>query len=684
MSNNTLDLRRHSREIKRNKWWILASAVAFALLAAYYWKHHMPEYTIHSVMLIEEDEDNGSGASVSRAGGISQMMRAFSIGGFGASSVDNERIIAETHTVLSQTIKDLGLNCTYVGNDGITRKPLYGTNLPIKVEAPDELFDTISIGLKMNIKLDGNKANIKVKTGFFKTIYTSKNTELPCLVKTPYGHFKVTKQTPSSHFKDIPNEITVTIAGNNALTEYYRKKIELDLYDKKADALEFTYKDACPQRGIDVLNTLMENYNRVRKNHKDEVSRKEIEFYDNRIASLAQELNDADNRMVNFKRQNNIVDIGAQATTTIMQSAANEQEAVRLQAEMEINKMILETLSKGGMMPVLGNEATASAITQYNELVATKQELEKSAKDNNEALISLNEKISATKKAITESAQKGIDASRIKLSQLNATTSKESDKMSKAPSQEKEYFNLLRDKELKNELFIFLMQRRESSKLQLTKNSSPSFIIDKAYNETKPSILKPITVTLILILMGILGSLLLILYIMKKSDRIKDAFDLNSNWEEKVFNTSTKTKDNSKLESRLREIRAQLFGMENVNSFYVYDITHNNNELLTRLIASITQTNKKVAFNRIKTIDDIYFNDKNSGNVKNDEPNNDNTYNIYSIATMSSLGEIYDKLENEANGLILLIKKGQYRRKQFNTFVANIDKKESIIIINQS
>ena len=683
MSNNTLDFRRHSREIKRHKWLILLSLLAFSLLAVYYCMHHMPEHEITSVMLIEEEQDNGSGAAISRAGGLSQMMRAFSIGGFGASSVDNERIIAETHQVLVQTIKDLELNRTYVGHDGIERKPLYRGNNPIKVVAPPELFDTLKVGLKMKVKLDGNTADIIVKKGFFKTVASLTNATLPCQVKTPYGTFEVQKCTPTTSINDVPDEIVVSISGNDALAEYYRKKIELDLYDKKADAIEFIYKDACPERGIDLLNTLMINYNKARKDHKDEISSKEIEFYDNRIASLSQELNETDNRIVNFKKQNNIVDIGAQAEAMIKGSTLSQQEAVKLQAEVEINQMILNALNNGGnnVLPAVGDETMAKVITQYNELILNRQELERSAKPGNESLIALNKTIAESRKTITNAAQKGIEASRIKLNQLNLSTSKDDNKMAQVPTQEKEYFNLLRDKELKNQLFIFLMQRRESSMLQLTKNTSPSFIIDKAYSDVKPSLLKPIIVTAVLLLMGLLLPLLLILFIMKRRNTLADTFDLTEQWESQAFKIpeGRGAKRDEMLDNKLREIRSRLFEMEGMKTLLVHDITHNNNEVLARLKLAIEKAGKTITVLKADNVDMLY-----STKITNElENSKSNDYTFVEIHKLNSTGEITDIISNPNTGLLLLVAKGGCKRSDFEKITHQCKCHErSIVIIN--
>lgn len=681
MNNNTLDLRRHSREMRRRKWWIIASVTIFALLALWYWKHHMPEYSTHSVMLIEEEEDNGAGGGIAKAGGISQMMRTFSIGGFGASSVDNERIIAETHTVLLRTIKDLNLNCNVVGHDGINRKVLYGNHCPIKVSAQSEVFDTLRAGLKMNITFNGEKANITVKKGMFSTIATLNDVALPCEVRTSYGTFQVAPNDSCQPISGFNSKLTVSIAGNEPMVQYYRKKITIDLYDNKADAVEFTLDDPCPERGIDILNKLMENYNNVRKEHKDEISRKEIEFYDNRIASLAQDLENADSRMVEFKKNNSIIDIEAQAGAIIKQDAATQQEAVKLRAEMEINQMILNELNKSGfnVLPILGDEATAAAISQYNELVASKQDLEKSARGDNVALISINEKIAAAKSAILSSAQQHINATGIRLNQLNADMGHDEAHKSQIPSQEKEYLNLLRDKELKNQLFIFLMQRRESSMLQLTKNTSPSFVIDKAYCSVKPSITKPIIVTAIALLLGLVLPVLFFLFLMKRKDRVEDAFDLGAEWEEKAIDVATTKGDKTTLENKLRGARSRLFNMENASCIICHDLTSGGDEVLNQFQQLLGKAGKSVDVVNVADADKLYREENIVDGTRAGSTSGD--YKLIKIAQLKSLDEISDIIGRDDNALLMLVKKGCLKRKDFKAFVGDNHKENSMVLI---
>ena len=135
MEKDSLDLRRHIRAIKQGKWWFLGSILFFGTLAIFYYAKHMPQYVINSSMLLEDESDGGG--SLKKAGGMAQMMRTFSVGGFGSASIDNEIEIVKSHDVMMRTVKTLGLNRTYLEKDGLKKEILYKTS-PVMLEAPDE------------------------------------------------------------------------------------------------------------------------------------------------------------------------------------------------------------------------------------------------------------------------------------------------------------------------------------------------------------------------------------------------------------------------------------------------------------------------------------------------------------------------------------------------------------------
>ena len=110
---DTIDLRKYVA-MARKKWYLYAASfVVFLALAITYHCYHMDQYTTYASILIEEDSESGGAASAAKmSGGMASIMRSFSIGGLGSSSVDTELLIFQSHNILVNTIKDFNLNFT--------------------------------------------------------------------------------------------------------------------------------------------------------------------------------------------------------------------------------------------------------------------------------------------------------------------------------------------------------------------------------------------------------------------------------------------------------------------------------------------------------------------------------------------------------------------------------------------
>ena len=67
------------------------------------------------------------------------------------------------------------------------------------------------------------------------------------------------------------------------------------------------------EKAEDVLNELVYQYNLDAKNDKSEVSRKTVEFINERLENVGGELAIVDDNVKNFKKKNSVTDIQSEA-----------------------------------------------------------------------------------------------------------------------------------------------------------------------------------------------------------------------------------------------------------------------------------------------------------------------------------------------------------------------------------
>lgn len=493
-NNDTIDLSKYIATIKRHWYWYIISLVAFTALAVTYHFMRMDQYSAHAALLIEDDEGESGSGMRGMGNGMQSLMRTFSIGGMGSSSIDNEIEIFETRNTLIQAIKRLQLNRMYIERDGIKKRNLYKTS-PISVEMAEEILDTLSTGLVVKVHLYASgKVDIKVQKGFFsRTIAEEKNITLPASLNTVYGTLQVLKS--ENYSIGIERDIKVYVSGNEIAAENLSKLIDIDLLSKKSDGVELSMKTPTKKMGEDMLNTLMGIYNETRQFRKNDRAQQTLDFYDNQIAELSSQLRDSEERVEKYKNDNNLVDLETEAKIAIGADNEFENRLASMRNEVMLQDIILNFLNQEQnhykLLPMTEGAGSASgALAQYNDLIMRRMQLEQSATKDNPVYDILTTQIDALRATVIETVKRARGNTLATISNVQKERGKYQSKLGQLPQYEREYFDLMRDKELKNELYVFLMSKRYESAMTLSLNYPRGFIIEPAYCELKPSLKK--------------------------------------------------------------------------------------------------------------------------------------------------------------------------------------------------
>ena len=73
----------------------------------------------------------------------------------------------------------------------------------------------------------------------------------------------------------------------------------------------------------------------------------------------------------------------------------------------------------------------------------------------------------------------------IKKSQLTKESNKYKSRINSLPKYEREYIDLARNRELKNAIYVFLLEKRESSLLKQNNTTELGFVFEPAYSDVK-------------------------------------------------------------------------------------------------------------------------------------------------------------------------------------------------------
>ena len=506
-SDNLIDVSQIVALLRRN-WWMFAVSLVLCISFAavfLYVKHSV--YSVHAKVLVAYDDGAGSmGAS---------MLQSLSLGGVGGRNVEDEVIVMSSHSIKAQAIKELKLNRSYSSPDGLLRKKYYYNNSPIEIMAPDELFDTLAVGLKFNIKANEDLSNItvKVKKGRFKTVAEVTSDKLPMVVTTPYGIYSI--DTTSFYTTGEAVEVNAGIIGNSVYAESIANDLTIAKTDKKASGISLYYEDINIQRGKDLLNKIIELYNRRGQKEKDEMAINTGRFIEERLDTLYVALSQAERNIQNYKQDKNIVDVSSEAKYLMEKKGLLDEALISAEATYEVLRMsddfFKNPQNNYSMMPFsVDLPGIDAAVTSYNELIAKRMEIEANAKGDNPALKAIDAQIDEMRASVKKSIEGAVASASIRLKELKSQESKSNNRLSSIPAQEREYIELQRDQRIKNQLYSYLLQRREENQLVLAATTPKGKIIDNAYAFNEPIAPNKKLIAVVALFLGLLIPALII------------------------------------------------------------------------------------------------------------------------------------------------------------------------------
>lgn len=520
-----VDMRRFKRALLKFKWFNLAVIVLFTGIGIWISVRSLPKYEIQGQMLIGEigyDQEN-------RSGGISQMMKTFSVGGFSASTVDNEILILDSRDVMLRTVRALDLNRSYIGKDRKGKKSMLYKNTPVRVEAPAEYFDSLNVAYKVKITLDDNgKADIIASEGIFNTTLKELNgVDLPCMLETCYGTVRI---MPTDLIKSSPyREINVAVQSNDIAARSLHRSIKIEVANKMADVINLDLSYANPDLGKTIVNGVMTEYNAKRLDRLHEASIASINYYDDRIKETFKALQEEEKKVSDYQRKNELMGIDSELGILVGE-AVNSKSAIQtanynIAYYETVLNILRNKLDDDVIIPQMESLSDPN-IGAFNGAIQARRELRRSATEDNEALRLLNERIEELRNLIIENSSKMIAKAKADVQHQQNLASSAQGRLDEYPDYQLEFMNLVRDKEYQNQLYQYLVSQRENSVLQLYSTTNIGFVFQEAYIVKKGGLLKKLIWPAALFILAVFGVICLAILVLMLSRKVSDPMDL--------------------------------------------------------------------------------------------------------------------------------------------------------------
>ena len=391
--------------------------------------------------------------------------------------VCNELEAFRSPILMERIVERLKLNTTYTSKNWIGRVTNWYDNTPLKVDFSkiNAEFDEKPIeSISMRIKSEyGGKtflvSNIKINGKKVESEKITANAGRPA--NTPAGVITI---TPTEFFEKNydGNAVTVGHTSVKNMANICLKKLSVELADKKATVINFSYTDPSPKRAEDILNSLLDVYNEEWVNYMSQSAENTSKFINERLVVIEKELGMADSDIEKFKSENKLLDVTLETAQMTQESSKYSDASFQINNQLTIARYIHDYLTDGtktlDLLPSnsgIENDNVEDQIAQYNKMLLERQRLVDNSSDKNPLVSDLNNQLKMMRSTILRSVDNLISTLEIQADRLAAQENEIAGQITSNPSKVRELVSIERQQKIKEQLYLYLLQKREENEL---------------------------------------------------------------------------------------------------------------------------------------------------------------------------------------------------------------------------
>lgn len=454
--------------VKKRKGRIIVFASACLLVASLYIYNTQPAYRVSQKVILDEDLQSSISLDIIQAVHSTGILQNEQLNGRIEDLTSPE--------IITKVVTRLGLEISYYRKQFLRTRELY-SDAPINVIECGACVPYFSFVLTKGtngvIRIHGLHISGSLHPDFDKDI------RLGDTLKTPAGQLLV---LPTNYFENWKGDVHVIRTPAEVRAATFSRNLQAKAPPKKTSVILLTLEDISSERAKAILSTLIDAYEQHSADIRDKTNRAVLDFLAARIADLEKELGNIEDQIKNFKQRHHITDIGQAGNTLYAMSTTYGNKAFDISNQLAIAKMIRDFITDpshvNDLLPAnsgLANSALIARINEYNSTMLEKDRALAVSSEDNPHVLEKTNSLNRIRISIVRSIDSLIGSLKL---ELERQLDRERDLLGRVAKNSEEALDLLgleRQRKIKEQLYVYLLQKKEENELKSLLNVGKDF-----------------------------------------------------------------------------------------------------------------------------------------------------------------------------------------------------------------
>ncbi len=459
------------------KWkWFLLSFLTFFALTFLYLRYATNTYKVNATIKIANSKEQNALKEIDRVNDYGLFKQDH-------NSVQDEIQVISSRSLITKVVEKLNLNVQCYIQGSIKELEIY-ENPPLTINflENDSILKNVDTTFTLNV----------VSSSQFTLKNRNNNFSFGDNVRMPFGDIILTPNFDQEEMK-VGKNITVKISPVEKVASYYNEKIKITTSGLNSSIINLELDEAVTNKGIDILNSLINEYNTLVIGNKNAVVKATSDFINNRLQDVSQELSEVDLTSESIKQDNRLTDLNSQSSIFLQTERNLENQITATTTEMQMidymTDYLKENSGNGQLVPSNVNfqDNTIASITQkHNDLVMQRNRTLENSTEKNPVVVALDAQIVKLKQNLNSSLESKRSSNQITLDALTKEENRISSQIYSAPKKERQIRDIERQQDIKESVYVYLLKKREESAVSHGVSSPNAIIIDEAYASALP------------------------------------------------------------------------------------------------------------------------------------------------------------------------------------------------------